>query len=286
MTTGRRGFTLIEMLIGLVLSGIIGVLLMKLLVTGNRFTDQVEKGREARGVARAPLSLITSEVRMVNAESGVIAAAPDSVTLRVPFMMGVTCATVVGASGTVSAGFLPVDGALAATSLGFNGFAIRQFDGQYSYSPTNTAIPTGTSPSAACTVANVTLPTGSQYGLLTGNVPAAASPGTPIILYRNVRYAFAESVLFPGRRALWRRHISNAGTITSEELASPFDSTARFRFFILNNRVASDTLPTQIADLRGIEVNLPGESERTARERAAPEQTSLVTSIFFLNRLD
>jgi hypothetical protein len=67
---------------------------------------------------------------------------------------------------------------------------------------------------------------------------------------------------------------------------APFDSTARFRFFILNNRVASDTVPTALPDMRGIEIRLAGESERTVRGQASPEQANQVTSIFFLNRLD
>ena len=72
----------------------------------------------------------------------------------------------------------------------------------------------------------------------------------------------------------------------SEEVAAPFDSTSGFRFFILNERLASDTLPTSLGNLRGVEIRLFGESERTVRERLAPEQTNLVTSVFFLNRLD
>ncbi len=283
----RRGFTLIELLIGLALSAIIGALLMKLLITGTRFTEQVEKGREARGVARTPLNLMTSELRMTNAQTGVINASSTGITLRVPFMMGIACLTTTGASGTLSAAFMPVDTTMAVSSLGYTGFAIRQFDGSYAYSPSASAIPTSTGISAACTTAGVTMPSGSRYGSFVGNISTLATAGTPVLLYRTVRYEFAQSNQLPGRTALWRRTVNTAGgTLTSEELAAPFDSTARFRFFILNNRVASDTLPTQLADLRGLEVSLPGESELTARQRTAPEQTNLITSVFFLNRLD
>ena len=95
------------------------------------------------------------------------------------------------------------------------------------------------------------------------------------------------STITPGRIALWRHSLTAAGVVNaSEEVAAPFDSTSRFRFFTLNDRLASDTLPTSLGNLRGVEVRLYGESERTVRNRPAPEQTNLVTSVFFLNRLD
>jgi hypothetical protein len=107
------------------------------------------------------------------------------------------------------------------------------------------------------------------------------------MLYRTVRYEFAASTITPGRIALWRRTLTSAGVVnTSEEVAAPFDSTSGFRFFILNDRLAVDSLPTSLGNLRGVEIQLYGESERTVRNRAAPEQTNLVTSVFFLNRLD
>ena len=283
----RAGVTLVELLVGMVMSAFLGTMMVNLLLTSTRFNDRVEAGREARGTARTPLNLLTTELRMVNAETGVISADSMMITVRVPFMMGLVCSVTPGVSGSVTAGFLPVDATMLDASLGYNGFAIRQFDGSYAYSSSVSAIPTATSTPAACTTGSVSLPTGSKFGTLLGSIPAAASAGTPVMLYRTVRYEFAASTLTPGRIALWRHTLTNAGVVnTSEEVAAPFDSTSGFRFFILNERLAVDSLPTSLGNLRGVEIQLYGESERTVRNRAAPEQTNLVTSVFFLNRLD
>jgi hypothetical protein len=283
----RAGVTLVELLVGMVMSAFIGTMMVSLLLTSSRFNDRVDAGREARGTARTPLNLITTELRMVNAETGVLSADPVTLTVRIPFMLGLVCAVTPGPSGSVTAGFLPVDATMLDLSLGYTGFAVRQFDGSYAYSPSTTAIPAGALAPASCTLGGVALPTGSQYGTLLGPVVSAASPGTPVMLYRTVRYEFATSVLTPGRVALWRHTLSAAGVVqSSEEIAAPFDSTAGFRYFVLNDRLAVDTVITSPGNLRGVEIRLFGESERTVRTRSAPEQTNLVTSVFFLNRLD
>jgi hypothetical protein len=283
----RAGVTLVELMVGLVMSAFVGTMMVSLLLTSTRFNDRVEAGREARGTARTPLNLITTELRMVNAETGVISADSVTITVRVPFMLGLVCSVTPGVSGSVTGAFLPVDATMLDASLGYTGFAIRQFDGSYGYSASTSAIPTATATPAACTAGTVSLPTGSKFGTLLGPVASAASAGTPMMLYRTVRYEFAPSTITPGRIALWRRTVTAANVVDlSEEVAAPFDSTAGFRFFILNNRVAVDSLPTSLGDLRGVEIQLFGESERTVRNRPSPEQTNLVTSVFFLNRLD
>ena len=283
----RRGVTLVEMLVGMVMTAFVGTMMVSLLLTSTRFNDRIEAGREARGTARTPLNLITTELRMVNAETGIISADSVTITARIPIMLGLVCSVIPGASGAVTAAFLPVDATMLDASLGYTGFAIRQFDGSYAYSTSVTPIPTSTSTPAACTGGSVALPSGSRFGTLLGTVVSAASPGTPVMLFRTVRYEFAPSTAITGRTALWRHSLTAGGAVVaSEEVAAPFDSTAGFRFFILNDRLASDTLPTSLGDLRGVEIRLFGESERTVRNRLSPEQTNLVTSVFFLNRLN
>ncbi len=283
----RAGVTLVELMVGMVMSAFVGTMMVSLLLTSTRFNDRVDAGREARGTARTPLNLITTELRMVNAETGVLAADSLTLTVRVPFMLGLVCSVTPGSSGSVTGAFLPVDATMLDLSLGYTGFAIRQFDGSYAYSASTSAIPTATSTPSSCSTGGVALPTGSKFGTLLGSIGSAASAGTPVLLYRTVRYEFAPSTLTPGRIALWRHALAAAGTVlTSEEVAAPFDSLAGFRYFVLNDRLAVDTVITSFGDLRGVEIRLFGESERTVRNRLAPEQTNLVTSVFFLNRLD
>ncbi|HEX5632085.1 MAG TPA: hypothetical protein VFX50_02620, partial [Gemmatimonadales bacterium] len=168
------------------------------------------------------------------------------------------------------------------------GFAVRDpLTGQLSYYMNNTPATTGSTGVCTSAPASMTIMPGGLVLQMNGTVSPAPAVATPIYLIRFLEYEFAPSVEVPGRTALWRRQLNQAGAaVRTEELAAPFDTTSRFRFYILNDRVPSDTVPTFLANLRGIEFLLSGESEGTARGRTAPEQANLSTSIFFLNRLD
>ena len=283
--TDRRGVTLIELLIGVVLASILGASLLQIFVTQARFNDRVELSRNARGVARTAVNFLGSELRMTDAHDGVLLAEPSRIRIRVPYAMGLVCQA---SSTQITALFMPVDATLY--SMGYTGFAVRNaLDGQYTYYMNNTPPVAGTATLCTSAPANMTIMTGAVVLRVQGSIATVPAVGTPITLIRYIEYAFENSVAVTGRRGLWRKLLDQSGNPVAdnvEELVAPFDTTARFRFFILNNRVPSDTVPTALADLRGIEIQLAGESERTVRGRATPEQSNLVTSVFFLNRLD
>ena len=69
-----------------------------------------------------------------------------------------------------------------------------------------------------------------------------------------------------------------------EELAAPFATTARFRWYLQDNPVAQDTLPTAFGDLSGVQFVLTAQSINTPRDRSTPMQAPFTTSIFFQNR--
>ncbi len=72
----------------------------------------------------------------------------------------------------------------------------------------------------------------------------------------------------------------------TEEIATPFDASARVRFYVLNGAVAQAAVPATLSDVRGLEFSLDGLSESTPRGKAAPMKSELTTSIFFENRPD
>jgi hypothetical protein len=222
---------------------------------------------------------------MTDAHDGVLLAEPSRLRIRVPYAMGLVCQA---SSTQITALFMPVDATLYG--MGYTGFAVRNaLDGQYSYYMNDTPPVAGTTSLCTGAPANMTMMPGSAVLRVQGSIVTVPAVGTPITLIRYIEYAFENSAAVPGRRGLWRRLLDQSGNPVTgqvEELVAPFDTTARFRFFILNNRVPSDTVPTSLANLRGIEIQLAGESERTVRGRPAPEQANLVTSVFFLNRLD
>src|SRR5204862_3699454 len=89
----RRGFTLNEIMISLVIMGVIGATFMRMLRTQTRFLDAQTNKRAARSVARSGMNLLLSELRMVQDTLGVDSASSDGKGLRVirPYRYGLYC---------------------------------------------------------------------------------------------------------------------------------------------------------------------------------------------------
>jgi prepilin-type N-terminal cleavage/methylation domain-containing protein len=286
MTRRPRGFTLVELLVGMVLLSIVGAGLVRLIMSQGRFMEQQEAWRSARAVSRSSLNRMLSDLRMVEASNGLEAAAAGGkdFTVRVPYAFGVICS----ASGTAAtASLLPVDSAMFATP-GFSGFAWRNSAGSYTYVTAGATLNTA-GPVANCTSASIATlaafggsPAGRVVNLggTMGTVPPA---GSIVFLFRRVRYEFKTSAALPGRTGLWRTLVSTGGT---EELVAPFDTTARVRFFVLASSTAQDAVPSPLGNVRGLEFRLDGMSENTARGNLSPKVSQITTSVFFENRPD
>src|SRR5258707_15584278 len=104
----RRGFTLIEMLVGVVIFAIVGALRTRLMTVQGRFFDRQGMGNAARNVSRASLNRVVSDFRMIEATGGVVAATSPSITIRIPFAIGVFCRNNLSGTPTVLS-LLPVD---------------------------------------------------------------------------------------------------------------------------------------------------------------------------------
>jgi hypothetical protein len=217
-----------------------------------------------------------SEVRMVETGSGVVSASASSVTLRVPIAMGLVCGTA-GLSTVIS--MMPVDSA-SLVAAAISGASYRQTNGSYVYAEGATTVAAGGS--ATCTGASITTVPGGAAIQVTPALPAGARAGLPAFIYQQVRYEFAASTSIPGRVALWRTVLS---TGASEELAAPFDTASRFRFY-KNNTDTSDTVVPPVTQIRGLELSLVGASENPRFGKNTPERASLQTAVFFLNRID
>lgn len=292
----RGGFTLVELLLSLIVTAIVGAALIRMVLGQTRFMGQQEAWREARSVSRSGVNRLLSDLRAVEATGGVFAAVAggQDFTVNVPYAFGIICST---APGLTVVSLLPVDSAMFAAP-GYTGFAWRNAAGAYSY-VTGTAAPaaglpatcTGALPagygivtlgslngSPAGTVANlahlgVTLPTAQPNGALVGSI---------VFLYRRVRYQFKNSTALPGRTGLFRIPVSGGA---EEELAAPFAPTARVNFYVLNTTAPQAAVPT-LNQIRGFELVLDGMSDRTPQGSAAPKTASVRTSVFFENRPD
>jgi len=282
----RRGFTLIELMVALVLFGIIGALFTRLMTVQGRFFDRQGMGNAARNVSRASLNRVVSDFRMIEATGGVVAATSTSLTIRIPFAIGVVCANNALGTATVLS-LLPIDSttyAQAVANQQFYGYAWRNFStGAYSYVQNPATEANGDA--AVCTGVSITMVPNGKTVQVTPVVPAVAGLGTPVFLYNLVTYAFKASTAVPGKIGLYRTVIAPNGAQATEELVAPFANTAGWKFFAVNGgSVAQAAPPANLADLRGLELHLDGMSENIAPGRVSNETAPFTTAVFFKNR--
>lgn len=269
----RRGFSLIELIITLVLVAIIGVAAGRMLMSQTRFYSRLAGQKDARSVTRNARNIIQTELSMVEAGAGVVAASNDSIRVRMPILWGVFCS-----NSTMM--YLPFDSAMFAMAS-YAGYAIKDTTaaGTYTYTAASSAPTAGTATNCTASPVNITAPTNGGYRSLSPT--ATATAGSPIFLYQEVTYKFAASGIVSGKRGLFRRVANGA----YEELLAPFDTTAKFRFYNLFDDVAQTAVPA-LANIRGVELMLDAQSPTRTSGQANPETASIKTAVFFRNRVD
>lgn len=288
----RSGLTLVELLVALTVTTIAGAALIQVMLAQNRAAGNNEAWRVARAVSRGSLNRLVADLRVAEAEGTLDISTVDgrNITLRVPYAMGVACNTTLPMAVTL----LPVDNTQWSAAR-FAGFAWRDnTTSAYRYRTSSGSGATIFSPGtgSVCTTAGITTLPASAGGGTAGRVvnlnASSMGSGTPsvgmnVFVYQQVRYRFMPSVALPGRIALYRE-VLNGGP--NEELAAPFDSSARFRFYVVGSDVAQNSVPSPRSLTRGIEIHLDGESETTPAGSTDYKQMELTTSIFFKNRRD
>jgi len=281
MTRHRPGFSLAEMMVALLLAGIIGLALTRLIISQARFVALQDGMMRARSASRAALNVMTGDLRAIT-DSGLVQASKDSITLRVPYAFGVACNAI---SGATVVSLLPGDSALYGAAVA-SGHAWRDSVG--AFHPVEPASLPATVSAAACTVPAgapgiATLATAGWLATVVSvspGRPPTTPPGNIVYLYQKIRYAFAPSASVPGRRALWRTVLS---TGTRDEMVVPFDTSSKFQFLVGNAYTLWPTPPTPLDDVRGIRIRLVGESETPMQGRTVPVKFYLTSDILFRN---
>jgi prepilin-type N-terminal cleavage/methylation domain-containing protein len=290
----RRGMTLAEVMIALVLIGIVGAMFTKMLVAQGRFFNAQYGQRSAPTVARAPMNFLLSELRMVQDIGGVDAAQEDGkrVRLKVPYRFGIVCGTTVGAT---VASMLPADSTVSAT---YAGWAWRAVDGSYTEVAASAPLGadslrdvTGLAGETTCTSAHIHKPVvrTASGGTKTGRVlelrPAsAAAPSlSPVYLWQYVSYEFKPSTAYPGQIGLYR--IQADGTVGAQEfeVMAPFDTSARFRFFVPDQDTSQVAVPAQLATIRGLDLVLNGAAATSVSSASKRPVNRVTTAVFFKN---
>lgn len=285
LSSRRRGYTLIEMLMTIVLLGIIGTSLTKLLIFQTRNFDRDNAIRGARAVSRGAPAAMLSDLRMTQDTLGLDSLTTDGklIRMKVPYRFGLVCLTS-AASTTVS--MLPVDSAMNAFAV-YGGYAVRNATtGRYNYTATTVVPIVGVS--ATCTgsaagqpnIRTISVHNRSGDVLTVSPGDAGATVGTPVFFWQQITYYFGASATFPGRLGLYRR----VGGGAAEELMAPFNSASRFRFYF----VADDTSRTSIdySDLprvKGVDVVLNGQSQQRPFGSTTYKTANVTTAVFFRN---
>ena len=285
---------MIELLIAIMILGIVATAMTRLMVVQANFTSSQATLRGARSVSRDAYNILMTDLRMVQDSGGLVMAKPDSIKVRVPMAWGLVCA-VTGGYTTVS--LIPMDSALFALGT-YGGTAYRDTtSGVFQWFPATSgdAIVTESNP-AVCTDTTGTNPgiyTRSYLGrtgrLARVKAMAGAPVGTPMFIYQEILYAFDASATYPGKgRGLWRTVTGTgvASTWTRDEIIAPFDTSARFKFYVYNKDTSQVAVPAQISTIRGLDLLLNGLSIRAPSGGTTQKISKVTTAVFFKDRRD
>jgi len=272
----RRGFTLVELLVALVLVGIVGGGLTALLAGQMRFQRVEDATRDSRSAARAALNVMRTDMRMLEGSGAVVSAAARDITIRVPYAFGVVCAS---NSTQTDVSLFPADSTMVQNA-GLSGWAWRADSGDWTYvNSVNSLSDVSTS---SCDGASIEVLTDGRSIRLDPGV-AGLDEGTPIFLFQQIRYRFDESGIYPGRDALYRTVVTPDN---EAELVAPFASTARFRFYTDWAGDSEATVPADLSTIVGFEVVMDAESVNDSPRGDAPEAFGLSAGVFFQNATD
>ena len=266
----KRGFTLVELLVAVAVMAVLATALTRMLLTDSRFVSEQDAIMSARQSARAAHNVLGVELRMVS-DGGLLAAASDSISVRVPYAFGMAC----NVSSTFRfASLMPADSLMYATATP-TGIAERQANGSYTFREgISVAFESDSTP---CTSAGIHVIPGGQVVSIT---PATAAPaGFVFYLYQTTSYKLAPSTDLPGRRGLWRK----IGNGSYEEIVAPFDSSARFRFIVGSNPTPSDVPPADLSTVNGLELKIVTQSYVRPQGKSEYETFELPVHVIFQN---
>jgi prepilin-type N-terminal cleavage/methylation domain-containing protein len=267
----RGGFSLIELLISLTIVAVLGASLTRLMTSQMRFFNMMGAKKDARAITRGSLLILQNELRMLET-SGVDSATSTRLVLKVPYVFGVVCS-----NSTVS--LLPVDSLIYASAVPA-GYAWRDTatSGGYTY-VTQTSAP-GTGSAGTCTGQSITTLTNGRVITVAPTMSSSAAVGAPIFLWQKVTYEFKASTTVSGATALWRT--VNGGS--ADEISVPFDTSAKFRFYVLDRDTSQVTVPGTLSQIRGIDLQLDSKAEKRVAGRSTTETAKIRASVFFRNR--
>ncbi|HEX8905922.1 MAG TPA: prepilin-type N-terminal cleavage/methylation domain-containing protein [Longimicrobiaceae bacterium] len=232
---GRAGFTLIEVMVAIVLSLLLGGVIYQVLRGETRFAAVQGAREEVQQNARGALEILSSELRSAQA-AGLVSATANSITFYVPRVWGISCAT--GTTGQMSVVFpdladpgVMFDLSTATGVMGNTGTVAAPTWGPAANAARATVTSTATINLAvagnACSAIRSTANPGIVRALTINgaNLPQVPA-GQAVYLYQWVRYDVAQV-----DGAWWiRRSLGAADGTNQQPLAGPLTGSTGLAF--------------------------------------------------------
>jgi prepilin-type N-terminal cleavage/methylation domain-containing protein len=288
----RGGFTLVELLVALVISGLLTGVIFQVIGGNSRFVSMQSAREEVQQNSRAAIDLITSDLRSA-AAVGLIEMQPNSVRLYVPRAWGILCADINSLSSDVwavfPAGTIPVDFSPTAQATHW-GIAVHQTEdptastNQYRF--VNAVAPaTSTNPCAAVQpnlgTGHTTMGFRKIAGVFVDVGLTTIRTGTPVMIYEEVRYDVAQPT---GSSDFWvRRMVGYSGTTPNmQPMAGPVPSATALGFTYLQSDGA--TPATTAAAVRQVRIDFTNQSRSRSMQsgQLKPQQLQSTSVDVFL----
>jgi prepilin-type N-terminal cleavage/methylation domain-containing protein len=260
------GFTLLELLVGIVLTGLLATVVLELFASQTGMVRLQGAREDVRQNGRAALELIVSELRSADPR-GVVAAEPDGITFRLSRAWGVVChhsaeRLAVHFPAAAATQFSTGEERIALPPVGESSVTtfLEVFDSTGASAPRAWAAgrcaeldPSTPFPPGAQSTARVYTPRvpGSTLGIASG--AEGLPPGTPVHLFDPVRYQVARP---PGAQHFWIRR--NTGpAMLMQPLAGPVPEYGGlvFRYRDRDGQVIADlSAPAARAAIASVEI--------------------------------
>lgn len=247
------GFTLLEAVVALTLSGLIVLLVTASFVAQNDYYAYIMDRQVVQETARSVVEYVATELRGVTAD-GFTAAESDRLVVRQPVGLGAVC----GAQAADSYVHLTLDVAELDTDE-VAGYAIRDEGGSWAYTAASWSSISAGSGDAAAACADRgadTAGVAEEYRSLRLTDPPP-DPGTVVLFFRELELEIGDSELMPGTRALFAS-VAGGGSM---ELGTGLTGEAGFRY-LLDGSYLSTVSGADLADIKGVRLMVEAESAR------------------------
>lgn len=293
----RRGFTLMELLVSLMISTMLVTVIFRLMQGNSQYVRMQSAREEVAQNARAALDLIASDLRAVP-PGGFTRIEPDSIRFYLPRGWGVLCNSLTSTSTT--AWVLFPTGVLSTTDVFEKpqwGLAVEQTadpsaptgSWQFVTQPTQqtTGDPCATVQPALDDDLHLRLGfnrTGSTA--FVANSAMTISPGTQVLLFEEVAYDVAESTSGT-LDGFWIRRMvgQSSGAANMQPLAGPVPESGALRFtYLAGDGVTETTTATDVRQIR-LQIIAQSRAETGSGPSRRPTQMDTVTTNIVLRNI-